>query len=222
MQKFDTPAPVRAVLDISAGRIQVIAADRTDTLVEVRPADPARSRDVETAERTEVAYADGILRISTPEATNRLVGRSGSVEVTVRLPVDSRVQAKAAAAEFRGVGRLGEVALDGGHGSVKLDEAASARLTGLDTDITVGRLNGAAEISTQRGDVHIAEAVGGALTLTTQQGSITVAAAHGVCATLDAGVDAGRIDNSLKNTGGAPDLTIRATTSQGDITARSL
>ncbi|MDQ1038685.1 DUF4097 and DUF4098 domain-containing protein YvlB [Streptomyces sp. V3I8] len=222
MQKFDTPAPVRAVLDIPAGRIQIIAADRTDTTVEVRPADPARSRDVGTAERTEVTYADGVLRIRTPEATSRLVGASGSVEVTVQLPVDSRVQAKAAAAEFRGVGRLGEVAFDGGHGSVKLDEAASARLTGLDADITVGRLNGPAEISTQRGDVRIAEAVRGALTLDTRQGSITVGAAHGVCAALDAGTGHGRIDNSLKNADGAAVLTIRATTAQGDITAHSL
>ena len=38
MQKFDTPAPVSAVLDIPAGRIQFIAADRTDTTRR----DPAR------------------------------------------------------------------------------------------------------------------------------------------------------------------------------------
>ena len=37
MQKFDTPAPITAVLDIPAGRIRFIAADRTDTTVEVLP-----------------------------------------------------------------------------------------------------------------------------------------------------------------------------------------
>ena len=44
MHKFATPAPVSAVLDIPAGRIRFIAADRTDTVVEVRPADATKSR----------------------------------------------------------------------------------------------------------------------------------------------------------------------------------
>ena len=38
MQKFDTPAPISAVLDIPAGRVTFIAADRADTTVEVLPA----------------------------------------------------------------------------------------------------------------------------------------------------------------------------------------
>ncbi|SCF58748.1 DUF4097 family beta strand repeat-containing protein [Streptomyces sp. Ncost-T10-10d] len=222
MQKFDTPAAVQAVLDIPAGRIQFIAADRTDTTVEVLPADAAKSRDVKAAEQTEVAYADGVLRIQAPQAKNRILGNSGSVEVTVQLPAGSRVEAKAAAAEFRGVGRLGDVAFDGGYGSVKLDEATSARLTGLDAHITVGRLNGPGEISTQRGNVNITEAMCGQLTLNTQQGDITVGAARGVSASLDAGTGYGRIDNALKNSDGTPGLTIKATTSQGDIAARSL
>lgn len=57
---------------------------------------------MKAAERIEVAHADGILRIHTPEAENRTLGASGSVEVTVRLPAGSRTEAKAALAEFRG------------------------------------------------------------------------------------------------------------------------
>ncbi|MDF3144735.1 hypothetical protein PBV88_26590, partial [Streptomyces sp. T21Q-yed] len=61
MQKFDTPAPISAVLDIPAGRIQFIAADRADTTVEVRPADASKGRGVKAAEQIEVAYGDGVL-----------------------------------------------------------------------------------------------------------------------------------------------------------------
>jgi DUF4097 and DUF4098 domain-containing protein YvlB len=223
MQKFDTPAPVRAVLDIPAGRIQFIAADRTDTTVEVLPANTAKSRDVKTAEQTEVTYADGVLRIQVPEAKNRLLGHAGALQVTVQLPAGSHIEATAAAAEFRGVGRLGDVTIDGGHRQTKLDEAASARLSAHDGDITVGRLAGAATISTQRGDIQITEAVRGSLTLHTLQGDITVGAAPGVSASLDAGTSHGRIHNALKNTDGAhAALTIHATTTSGDITARSL
>lgn len=223
MQEFDTPAAITAVLDIPAGRVRLIAADRADTVVEVLPADPSKDRDVKAAERTTVAYGDGVLRIGAAPAKNRVLGSSGSVEVTVQLPAGSRVEARTAAAEFRGVGRLGEVAFEGAQGSVKLDESADARLTLLAGDISVGRLGGSAEISTRQGDLRIAEAVRGSVVLRTEAGDISVGAARGVSACLDAGTSHGRIHNALHSTEGAADrLEIRATTAHGDITARSL
>ncbi|MGW1752535.1 DUF4097 family beta strand repeat-containing protein [Streptomyces sp. NPDC002092] len=221
MQKFDTPAPVFAVLDIPAGRIQFIAADRADTTVEIRPADAAKSRDVKAAEQIDVTYDEGVLRIETPEAKNRILGNSGSVEVTVQLPAGSRIEARAASAELRAVGSLGDVAFEGAYRQIKIDEAASLRLTAVDGDIEVGRLGGPADISTARGDIRIAEAVGGTVVLSTQSGDISVGAAAGISAALDAGTDNGRISNTLKNDG-TTELDIRATTSHGDITARSL
>ncbi|GGW82806.1 hypothetical protein GCM10010503_69760 [Streptomyces lucensis JCM 4490] len=221
-RKFDTPAPVSAVLDVPAGRIQFIAADRADTTVEIRPAEASRSRDVKAAERTEVAYADGVLRIHTPEGGSQFFGPSGSVEITVQLPTGSRVEARAAASELRGVGRLGDVAFEGAYRRIKIDEAASVRLTAVDGDIEIGRLGGPADISTARGDIRVTEAVSGTVTLRTAQGGISVGAARGVCASLDAGTGHGRIHNALRNTDGAADLNIHATTAHGDITARSL
>ncbi|MGW0885082.1 DUF4097 family beta strand repeat-containing protein [Streptomyces sp. NPDC002671] len=221
MQKFDTTTPVTTVLDIPAGRVQFIGADRSDTTVEVLPVNAAKSRDVKAAEQIEVTYSDGVLRIVAPEAKNQLFGPSGSVEVTVQLPAGSRIEGKAASAELRGVGRLGDVVFDGAYRQIKIDEAASLRLTAIDGDVEVGRLGGPAEISTARGDIRISEAVRGTVVLRTQSGDISVVAAAGVSAALDAGTSYGRISNALKNDGTA-ELDIRATTSQGDITARSL
>ncbi|AJT63191.1 DUF4097 family beta strand repeat-containing protein [Streptomyces chattanoogensis] len=220
MQKFDTLAPISAVLDIPAGRVQFIAADRDDTTVEVLPANASKSRDVKAAEQTTVAYADGVLRIEN-RAKDQYFGPSGSLEVTVKLPAGSRIEAKAASAELRTLGRLGDVAFEGAYRQIKLDETASLRLTAVDGDVEVGRLGGAAEISTARGDIRIAEAMGGTVVLSTQSGDITVGAAAGVSAALDAGTGHGRIHNALKNDGTA-ELDIRATTPHGDITARSL
>ncbi|MCC9705262.1 DUF4097 domain-containing protein [Streptomyces sp. MNU76] len=223
MQKFETPAPISAVLNIPAGRVRLIAADRADTTVDVRPADAAKGRDVRAAERTTVDYRDGVLRIQAPAAKNELLGPSGSLEVTVQLPAGSHVEAKAAAAEFRGVGRLGDVAIDGAHGQVKLDEAASARLNILAGDALVGRLDGSADITSGKGDLRITEAAGGTVTLHTGYGEISVGAATGASASLDAGTSYGRIHNSLRNSGGTgARLDIHATTGYGDITARSL
>ncbi|MFE6826537.1 DUF4097 family beta strand repeat-containing protein [Streptomyces sp. NPDC057690] len=221
MYKFETPAPIAAVLDIPAGRIRFIAADRADTTVEVLPADASNSRDVKAAEQARVEYAGGVLRIEA-SAQHRILGNSGAVEVTVQLPADSGVEAKAASAEFRGVGRLGDVAIEGSHGAIKLDEAASARLTLLAGDVAVGRLKGPAEISTKKGDIRIAEAVRGTVVLRTDAGEVSVNAARGVSASLDAGTGYGRIDNALKNSDGVAGLNIHATTAYGDIVARSL
>ena len=221
MQTFDTPTPISAVLDIPAGRVRFIAADRTDTVVEVLPADSSKARDVKVAEQTKVEYGDAVLRIEA-SAKNQYFGPSGSIEVTVQLPAGSRVKVKAASAELRGVGRLGDVAYEGSHGSVKLDEAASVRLTTAAGDVSVGRLNGPAEISTAKGDIRITEAVRGTVVLRTQAGDLSVGAAHGVPASLDAGTTYGRIDNASRNTEGAAELNIHATTAYGDIVARSL
>jgi putative adhesin len=219
MQKFTTPAPITAVLNVPAGRVQFIAADRTDTVVEVRPADASKGRDVKAAEQITVGYGDGVLRIEAM-AKNQLLGPSGSVEVTVQLPAGSRVQAKAASTELRGVGRLGDVEFEGAYRQIKIDEAASVRLTAVDGDVEVGRLGGPAQISTARGDIRIAEAVRGTVVLRTEAGDISVTAAAGVSASLDAESFHGRVSNALKNDG-TTELEIRATTSHGDITARS-
>ncbi|MFF0323920.1 DUF4097 family beta strand repeat-containing protein [Nonomuraea angiospora] len=221
MQQFNTPAPISAVLDIPAGRLQFIAADQADTTVEVRPTNASKSRDVQAAEQTTVAYADGVLRIEASAAKNQYLGPSGSIDVTVKLPAGSRIEAKTASAELRTAGRLGDVAFEGAYRQITLEETASLRLTATDGDVEVGRLGGPAEISTARGDIRIAEATGGKVVLRTQSGDISITAAAGVSAALDAGTSYGRITNALKNDGTA-ELDIHATTSNGDITARSL
>jgi hypothetical protein len=201
MQTFATTAPITTVLDIPAGLVQFIAADRDDAAVEVRPSDASKSRDVKAAEQTQVEFTDGVLRINGANES-KLFGPSGSVEITVRLPAGSRVEAKAACAEFRGVGRLGDIAFEAAQSDIKIDEAASVRLTTQAGDVFVGNLTGSAEISTQKGDIKIAVAAG-------------------LSASLDAGTSYGRIHNALKNNG-TPDVAIRATTAYGDITASSL
>ncbi|ATO12518.1 hypothetical protein CO540_00560 [Micromonospora sp. WMMA2032] len=220
MRTFDTPTPITAVLTVPAGRVQLVAADRPDTTVDIRAADPANDRDVRAAERTTADYANGILRIDSSSVANRLLGPTGAVEVTVQLPAGSRVDATCSGAEFRGVGRLGDIAVTGAYRQIKIDEAAGLRLDALDGDVEIGRLDGPGEVSTGRGDIRVAEARRGTLVLRTGSGDITVGAADGVSAALDADTGHGRIGNALRNDG-RTELDIRATTGRGDINARS-
>jgi hypothetical protein len=221
MQKFDTPAPITVDLNIPAGRVRFVAADRTDTTVDVLPAEASKRRDVKAAEQAMVDYADGVLRVRTAGVSNQYFGPSGSLAVTIHLPAGSRVEAKAGSAEVRAVGRLGEVNFDGAYRAITIDEAESLRLVAVDGDVEVGKLGGPAEISTARGDIRIAEAVRGTIVLNTRSGSISVGAATGISAALDASTTHGRISNALKNDGNT-ELDIHAVTAQGDILARSL
>jgi hypothetical protein len=222
-QQFQTPAPITAVLDIPGGHVRVIAADRADTTVEILPSDASKRRDARAAAHTTVSYSGGVLRVETQTSKGQILGPTGSIEVTIELPTDSRIQAKAAAAGFRGVGRLGDVAFDGAHGEVELDAAASARLKVMAGDVRIGRVDGPAAISVQMGDITVDEAARGAVTLDTQYGRISIGAAHGVSATLDASTGSGRIGNALRNSEGAgAELNIKATTGYGDVSAHSL
>lgn len=220
MHTFDTPSPITAVLAIPAGRVHIIATERTDTAVEVLPTDATKGRDVKAAQQATVEYADGVLRVEA-SVKNQYVGPSGSIDVTVRLPADSRVEGNAASCELRAAGRLGDVIFEGAYRRINIDQAASVHLTAVDGNVEIGRLGCPAEIRTARGDIRIAEAVRGTVVLRTDAGDVSVGAATGVSASLDASTTHGRIHNSLKNTGTA-DLTIHGTTAVGDIVAHSL
>ncbi|MEU6442253.1 DUF4097 family beta strand repeat-containing protein [Streptomyces sp. NPDC047046] len=215
------PPALTLTVDVPAGRVQVIATDRADATAEVRPADAGRSRDVKAAETFEVTHGDGTVRVAPAAPRHRLLGTSGAVEITVHVPSGTHLEAKAASAGVRGVGRLGDVSVEGQRTDVKLDETAGARVTVQDGDLTIGRLGGPAELRTRRGTIRVAEAVRGEVTLRTDSGDIEVGAAPGVAAALDAETPAGRIRNALVNAE-RPILHVHATTSHGDITARSL
>ena len=222
MQKFATPGPVFVSLDIPAGSVRVVAAERTDTLVEVRPADAAKRRDVKAAGQTEVGFHDGVLRIATADA-HRVLGSTGALQVTIEVPAGSRIEGRAGAAELHTTGRLGDVAFEGGYRAVSVEEAASAHLKVHTGDVRVARLTGPAQIRNGRGDITIAEAHAGRVEVRTDMGNLSVAAAHGVSGILDAATSHGRIGNTLRNTeGSGAGLIVKATTSHGDITAGSL
>ena len=222
MQKFETPSPVTVVLDIPAGQIRLVASERADTTVEVLPQDASKRRDAKAAEQTTVEFAEGVLRIATADAS-KVLGSSGSLDVTIALPAGSRIEGKAGAAELYSTGRLGAVSFDGAYRTVELDEIGGGNIKMHLGELTIAKLTGSAQLRNAKGDITIAEAVAGSVELHTDSGNLAIAAARGVSGTLDAGTGHGRITNSMQNAEGAgAGLAVKATTSHGDITATSL
>lgn len=177
MPSFDTPEPISATAHVDAGSIRFTAGDRLDTVVEVRPRDPKRDQDVRSADQTEVTYANGVLTVRTPKQ-RYLVGRTGTVDVTVELPTGSRVDMTGAWAQVLGEGRLGEVRVKTSSGDVRLDTTGPLQLTASHGAITVDRIEGMAEITTSSGRLRVGT-VDGPAVLKNSHGTTTVGAATG-------------------------------------------
>ncbi|WP_150255890.1 hypothetical protein [Nocardiopsis deserti] len=79
MHTLPTPAPITTVLNLPAAHIHIIAADRTDTTVQIQPANPSKNRDVQAAEQTTITHDDGVLHIQAPTPKHQAFGPSGRV-----------------------------------------------------------------------------------------------------------------------------------------------
>lgn len=176
MPSFDTPEPISVTARVEAGSIQFTAGDRLDTVVEVRPRDPKRDLDVRTADQTEVTYTGGVLTVRTPKSN--LLGRTGTVDLTVELPTGSRIDTTGAWTQVVGEGRLGEVRVKTSSGDVRLDTTGPLKLTASHGSITVDRIEGTAEITTSSGSLRVG-VVDGPAVLKNSHGTTTVGAATG-------------------------------------------
>ena len=180
MPTFDTPAPIRATVELIVGDLRVTATDRTDTVVEVRPSDPGAALDVKAAEQTRVELTDGELLVKTPK-TLKTLGirrRTGSVDVEIALPTGSGLRGEAAVAAFRCTGTLGEVRLRTATGDVEVEHAATLSVTTSGGAIVAQSVTGDAHATTATGTIRLGT-VGGTVTLKNSNGDSRVGAAAG-------------------------------------------
>ncbi|MFB8249570.1 DUF4097 domain-containing protein [Streptomyces sp. NPDC055952] len=199
MPSFDTPESISVTARVEAGSIQFTAADRADTVVEVRPRDPGKDPDLRAAGQTEVACGGGVLTVRTPKSG--LFGRTGTVDVTVELPAGSHVEVTGAWTQVFGEGRLGEVRVKTSSGDVRLDATGPLTVTASHGSVTVDRVEGAAEITTSSGSVR-AGLLEGPAVLKNSHGTTTVGAVSGELRVSGAhgDIDIARAENSVTAT----------------------
>jgi DUF4097 and DUF4098 domain-containing protein YvlB len=173
MPTFGTPEPITVTIDIAGGHVRIHASDRADTVVEVRPTDESEDADVQAAGQTQVEYANGQLLVKAPKNKIRsLFCRTASVDLTVELPSDSRIDVRAWG-DFRSEGRIGESTFDIAAGSVRLDQTGRLKLRTAAGDVSVGRSGGHTDVATSSGKVWIGE-IDGTAVIKTSNGDITV------------------------------------------------
>src|SRR6266536_2528661 len=117
LREFDCPGPIRLNAKVATGVLNVTAEPGSTATVDVQPfEDNAASRDA--ADRTRV-------------------------RVEVRLPEDSKLQLKLAAADARLTGRYGDCVVEGGSGDLELGHVAGwLRLHTASGDVHAERVDG--------------------------------------------------------------------------------
>ncbi|WP_030435720.1 DUF4097 family beta strand repeat-containing protein [Actinoplanes subtropicus] len=161
MPTFDTPEPITVTLEIGVADLRIIASERTDTVVEVRPSDDSDESDVQAAQQVRVDLAHGELRITGPRRTFDFSRKTRSTDVTIELPAGSPVSADLAAGDLRATGRLGRSHLRTGAGHIAADE-----------------IDGDADVHTGTGRVELGEVAGG-VAVRNSNGATTVGSAGG-------------------------------------------
>jgi Putative adhesin len=211
MPAFSTPEPIVAVIEFEAGDTRISASDRDDTVVEVRPSDESRDADVRAAEQTRVEYAAGRLLVKGPKSHNPF-GKTGSIDVVVSLPDDSRLQATCGMGAFRGEGRLGDCQLKSGLGDIVFGHTGTLDVSTGSGTVTVDQVTGTADISTGSGRIQLGHVYSNAV-IKSSNGDVWVGRIDGDLRVKGAN---GRID--VDHAGAA----VEATTANGDVHAGGL
>lgn len=241
MPIFTTPEPIAVTVDLVVGDVRIIASDRDDTVVDVRPSDASREVDVRAAEQTRVDYLSGQLLIKAPKP--RVLGlfaRAGSVDLTLEVPAGSSLEVETSAAAVTCSGRLGECRISTSAGDVRLDDTGRLDLNTGAGLVIVNQVAGDATVSTGSGKVRVSGidgnaviknangdnwvgVVGGTLRVNTANGDISVdrAGADLTAATANGDVRIGELirgATSVKTAAGRIEFGIRAgTAAQLDV-----
>ncbi|WP_033290161.1 DUF4097 family beta strand repeat-containing protein [Amycolatopsis jejuensis] len=179
MPNFETSEPISATVELGAGRVRIVAGDRTDTVVEVRPSDESDESDVKAAQQVRVDYTNGTLHVIGPrQRAFDFSRKTRSVDVSISLPAGSRVSGDLQAGDFRSEGRLGDSQFKTSAGNVRLARTGTLRVDTSAGHITADTVAGSADISTGSGKVRLGE-VEGTVVVKNSNGDTTVDAATG-------------------------------------------
>lgn len=173
MPTFSTPTPIDLAIDLPAGRIEVIASEREDTIVTIAPSTPSKTADARAAQGAEVTFADGRLTVTGARPRPTWLGPTGSIDVMVELPALSRVSADTSAGAVRTTGPLGATRVKSGLGSIDIDSSADLWIKAAHGNASIGEATGAVEVTTDHGQVRIG-AVDGDVIARSSHGSITI------------------------------------------------
>jgi DUF4097 and DUF4098 domain-containing protein YvlB len=227
MPEFETPEPIAVSIDLGAAYVRIVAGDRTDTVVEVRPTNENDDSDVKAAQQVRVDYGNGTLRVTGPKARPYDFSRkSRSVDVEIALPSGSRVTAEMQYGDFQGAGTLGETRVKTSAGNAAVERTGPLRMSTAAGHLSADGVDGDADVTTGSGRVRIGDVEGtaavwnsnGETTIGSVTGNVRVRSANGdiTVRKAGAGVDA-KTSNGSVRLGEVVRGTVTLGTAMGDL-----
>jgi DUF4097 and DUF4098 domain-containing protein YvlB len=161
MPEFDTPKPINVSIRLGGGSIDIVAEDRTTTVVEVEPFDHSETA-TEAARNARVELHGTQLFIAAPDtSTSWLWRRSTRLRVTAHVPADSSLSAKVASADLAARGRYSTVQLNMASGDSYVERVTGdLSVNTASGDLTVGTVGGSVQAHSASGDIAIGHVVG--------------------------------------------------------------
>jgi DUF4097 and DUF4098 domain-containing protein YvlB len=214
MNTFTTVGPAALAVRFAAGRLSVrTSADEEDltTSVDVRPANPDSTADVEHAAATIVEQRGDTIEVIAPSAKGWF-GRNPRLDVRAVVPARSRVDVDVKSADVQLAGQLGLVAVSTASGDVAIEHAAELQVRTASGDVACRSVDGSASVNTASGDVRV-DVVSGSAELATASGDVAVSHVLG-----DARVRSASGDVGLDKADGS--VTVR--TASGDVRVGSV
>jgi DUF4097 and DUF4098 domain-containing protein YvlB len=180
MPTYNTPTAIDLAINLQVGAIEVIASDRTDTVVTVSASNATKASDRRGAEGIKVDFEGQRLTIAGPRPRISWIGPgpTDSIDVKVELPTGSRLTAEIAVGNLRTIGRLGATRVKSSTGAVDVDTTGDLSLRASHGNVTVGTAEGGIEITSDYGQIRIGTVTGDAI-LKASYGTILVGESDG-------------------------------------------
>ena len=189
---FPGSDPIEAFINLSAGSVAVTAEPVEATTVSLLPSKHSEDEDQVISE-VKVSFEDGRLEISGPKSLG--LRRHSALDLTVRMPAQSRCTVRTASADVSCLGSLAE-----------LDARTASG------DVMAASVSGSAQVNTASGDVWL-EDVAADVRVQTASGDLSLLRAGGRVSvnTASGDVKVGVADNS-----------VNARTASGDVRLDSI
>ena len=180
MPTFPTPAPIDLAVNVQSGQIEVVAGERTETVVTVSPGNPAKAASRRRALETTVELVGTRLAITGPRPRYVWIGPGpdDSVDVRVELPSGSRFTGEIALGTVRTVGVLGATRIKSSMGEVEVDSTGDLWVRAGHGGVTVDSVEGTAAVTADHGQIRLGTVAGDA-SLKASHGSIQVGRSGG-------------------------------------------
>lgn len=208
MPEFPASGPISATVRIASGALRIAAEPRDTVTIDVQPGSNSEASRQAAAE-TLVDMSGDQLTVETPQARGFILRRGGPVNISIRVPRDSRLTLRSASADINCDGRFGDSDINLASGDLTIEQVAGdLRLSTASGDARFARVDGALTAGTASGDIR-GHSVGGDMSAKTASGDVTVEAVAG-----SVGVSTASGDIEVGNVAAG---SVRMHTASGDV-----